>query len=93
MIFLLFSVIGFASFWDRFREVFWLVFGSAFGAFGGQEAAKMSSKNRCENWHRKKEVPRRPGSQKLSLAGARRGVRGEEVRKKGRKEEKKKGSR
>ena len=44
MIFLLFSVIVFASFRDRFREVFWLVLGSTFGAFGGQEAAKMSIK-------------------------------------------------
>ena len=40
MIFLLFPVLVFASFWDRFREVFWVVFGSA---FGGQKVAKIST--------------------------------------------------
>ena len=43
MIISLFSVTFFASFWDRFREVFWLVFGSTFEAFGGlNKATKMS---------------------------------------------------
>jgi hypothetical protein len=37
-------MIVFASFWDRFRKIFWLVFGSTFGALGGQKVAKMSTK-------------------------------------------------
>ena len=43
MIFLLFSMIVFTSFWDRFREAFWLDFGSTFRAFGSQQVAEKST--------------------------------------------------
>ena len=76
MIFLFFSVIVFASFLDRFREVFWLVFGSTFGAFGGQEAAKMSSTIDAKIGIEKRRFWGGPVRRNLSLAGARRGVMG-----------------
>ena len=44
MIFLLFPMIVFASFWDRFLEIVWIVFGLTFGAFRGQKGAKILTK-------------------------------------------------
>ena len=70
MIFFLFSVIIFASFWDRFLEVFWLVFGSAFGVFGGQKVVQISTKIDAKIGIEKKRFPRRAEQFSASLVGA-----------------------
>ena len=44
LIFWLFPILIFASFWNRFWRPFWLVWGSTFGVSGDQKVSNMSSK-------------------------------------------------
>ena len=44
LIFWLLAMLVFASFWDRFRKPFLIVFGSPFGAWGDQELPKCHQK-------------------------------------------------
>lgn len=73
MIFWLFSMMVFDSFWDRFLDAFWLVFGSTFGAFGGQKFAKMSSKIDAKIGIEKSRFRGGPAPRNLGEPVARRG--------------------
>ena len=77
MIFLLFFMIVSASFWDRFREAFWVVFGSTSGAFEGQKVAKMSSEIDAKIGREKSQLKRRPMANESARRGSRRGIKGE----------------
>ena len=69
MMFCLFSMLVFATFWDRF----WIDFRS----FWGSEGLPNIIKFRCENWHRKKSALDARGEMAPTQPGARRGVRAE----------------
>ena len=86
----------FASFWDRFSKQFWIVFGSTFGALGGQKVVKMSSNIDAQIGIEKSRFREGMSTKCPSVLVARRGVKGKVylprgVRRFGRKEEKKKG--
>ena len=93
MLFLLFAMLVFALFWDRYWKPFWLVLGSTSGAMGGQKVIKMSSTIDATIGIEKSRFRGRPIGKKCTGLVARMGVRGEVnllpgVRRFGRKEKK-----